>query len=93
MDKPTFQVKIITPEAVYFDGLSVSLIAPGHEGYLGILRGHAPLVTPLLAGEVTLKTDTDEQKKFQIEGGFLEVSRNQVLLLVEKIRSQEAATA
>ncbi len=81
----TFDVRILTPEDVFFRGKVTSLTAPGEEGYLGILAHHAPLVTPLARGILTLKDEKGEERKFDIDSGFLEVSNNQVLLLVEKI--------
>ena len=84
---------MVTPEDVYFSGTSTSLIAPGFQGYLGILPNHASLVTPLVKGIVTLKHQGQGEKKFEIDGGFLEVSRNQVMILAEKITSLETAAA
>jgi len=81
----TFQVNIITPEKTFFSGEAVSLIAPGELGYLGILANHAPLATPLKDGRITLRLTEREEKQYEMDRGFLEVSNNQVLLLVEKI--------
>jgi F-type H+-transporting ATPase subunit epsilon len=91
MAQPTFQVRIITPEKVFFEGPSLGLVAPGSEGYLGILSGHAPLVTPLVKGTVTLKSESNQNTFFEIDEGFLEVSQNQVLILAENIKSKDAA--
>lgn len=80
-----FDLRILTPDDVFFRGKVTSLTAPGEEGYLGILAHHAPLVTPLVKGILTLRDEKGEEKRFDINSGFLEVSNNQVLLLVEKI--------
>lgn len=88
-----FKVDIITPEEVYFSGEAVSLAAPGIQGYLGVLVDHAPLVTPLSKGRIELRLPDRSKKVFQVEGGFLEVSSNQVTLLVEKIAPLEASAA
>ena len=88
----SFRVKIITPEDVFFDGETTSLIAPGAEGYLGVLKDHAPLVTPLEKGTVTLKS-AGAEKHFEINDGFLEVSKNQAVILVERISEATAAAS
>lgn len=82
----TFKIEIITPEEVYLTGEAVSLVAPAIQGYLGVLVDHAPLVTPLGIGRVELKMPDRSEKRFEIEGGFLEVASNQATLLVEKIK-------
>jgi F-type H+-transporting ATPase subunit epsilon len=87
----TFKVKIITPEKTFYEGESTSLVVPGSEGYLGILCDHAPLVTPLGKGTVTMKLPDKSVKEFELEDGFMEVSNNQALLLAEKITSADKA--
>ena len=47
-----FQLSIVTPEKVVFDGEVVSLLVPGMEGYLGFLSNHAPLITALAVSSV-----------------------------------------
>jgi len=84
MDPKTFKIDIVTPERVFFSGEASSLIAPGELGYLGVLANHAPLLTPLVPGRVTLK-QRDGQKQFRIDRGFLEVCNNKALLLVDKV--------
>ncbi|MFT5207000.1 MAG: F-type H+-transporting ATPase subunit epsilon [Candidatus Omnitrophota bacterium] len=81
----TFKLSIVTPEDTIYAGEVVHLRAPGVVGYLGILVGHAPLVTPLTSGEISLKEADKSEKFFQVEGGFLEVGNNSALLLAEKI--------
>ena len=87
----SFEVKIITPEDIFFQGRSTSLTAPGALGYFGVLTGHAPLVTPLTQGEVKVRVEGGGEKRFGIEGGFLEVAKDEVLILVEKIAEASAA--
>jgi F-type H+-transporting ATPase subunit epsilon len=84
-----FEVRIVTPEDVHFSGEATSLVAPGAEGYLGVLAHHAPLVTPLGKGTVTVRSGA-AARRFAVDGGFLEVSRNRALLLVEKVADAEA---
>jgi len=81
-----FAVQIITPEEVFLEAEATSIVAPGFEGYLGVLKNHAPLVTPLVPGTLFLRIAGGIERRFVVEGGFLEVSHNKALILVEKIR-------
>jgi F-type H+-transporting ATPase subunit epsilon len=88
-----YPVRIITPEDVYLEAEAVSIIAPGFEGYFGVLRGHAPLVTPLVRGHLYVRLVGGAERRFDVEGGFLEVSPNGVLILVERIGEGAAQPA
>ena len=76
------QVQIITPDSSIFDGEASVVNVPGIDGTLGILNDHAPLVTVLKKGTVEVKTDTEE-KNFEVNGGVVEVLKNQVIILAE----------
>ena len=93
MAEAGFLVRIVTPEDIFFESRAVSLMAPGFEGYLGVLENHAPLVTPLTQGRIFVRLAGGEEKHFETRGGFLEVSRNQVLILVEKVAETNPASA
>ena len=77
-----FHLSIVTPEKVFYEGDIKSLVIPGSEGYLGVLPNHAPLITALKPGKIEFRDREDEQHVLAVSGGFLEVSRNQVNLLV-----------
>ena len=80
-----FDLKVVTPDGVAYQGKTISVVAPGALGYLGILKNHAPLVTSLEKGKLTAKDEAGTEKTFNIEGGFLEVRNNRVLVLTDKI--------
>ena len=80
-----FDLKVVTPDGVAFTGKTISVVAPGTLGYLGILKNHAPLVTSLEKGNLTHKDDSGTVHTIKIEGGFLEVRNNRVLVLTDKI--------
>jgi ATP synthase F1 epsilon subunit len=86
-------LKIVTPEEVFFEGTIRHVMAPGALGYLGILKNHAPFVTPLLKGNLIFEDLARKTTKIGVEGGFLEVSNNQVLVLADKISSPLSAEA
>ncbi len=79
----TFHLDIVTPVGSLYAGEVQSLIAPGSEGYLGILAHHAALVTALAAGTLTIRDAAGKQTEHAIAGGFLEVSNNKATVLAE----------
>ncbi len=84
-----FFVSILTPEKAVFSGKILSLTAPGQEGYLGILVNHAPLLTALRKGRLSLKKESGETVTWEsLGGGFLEVSRNKITLLLDKVAEE-----
>ncbi|MBA2728577.1 MAG: ATP synthase F1 subunit epsilon [Parachlamydiaceae bacterium] len=78
-----FFLSFDTPEKVIFEGNVISLIAPGTIGYLEILANHAPIITTLVPGKVTITLENQEKKIFAISYGFLKVDKNNVSLLVD----------
>lgn len=56
---------------------------PGKDGYMGILPGHAPLLSVLGAGTLTY-SEGGSSKVIKIEGGFVEVFNNHVRVLADK---------
>jgi len=67
-----------------------SFIAPGTEGYLGVLRNHAPLVTGLIPGKLTVTDLGGKVVEYAISGGFLEVRRNVATVLTDAIEKAES---
>jgi len=77
-----FQLEILTPDKTAFSGEVTYVRAPGAEGYFGVLANHAPLLAALRIGELIV--DTPEGRRFfAVSGGFLEVLKNHVRVLVE----------
>lgn len=81
-------VTVISPEKTIFDGEVESVVAPGVNGELGILRNHAPLMTVLGKGEMRIKR-AGEEERFELDGGFLQVVDNVVTVLSEGARSAD----
>ena len=84
-----FRLTIVTPEQPFFEGDCTSLVLPGSEGYLGVLRNHAPLITALNPGRLTLKTDDGGERSFAVSGGFFEVSHNHATVLADSIEEPD----
>lgn len=80
-----YLLTIVTPEKIFYEDEITSLIAPGSEGYLGILTNHAPLITGLVPGKLTVKDESSQEVNFAVSGGFMEVFKNQVTILADSI--------
>jgi F-type H+-transporting ATPase subunit epsilon len=76
------KVSLISPEAVLFEGEASAVVAPAFDGEVGILEGHAPMMT--LLGNGVLRLGGSADKRFNIEGGFLQVVDNVVRIVTEK---------
>jgi F-type H+-transporting ATPase subunit epsilon len=76
-------VEIITGERiVYQQGDVDSVVAPGSDGSLGILPGHAKLVSTLAEGEMKIRRNGEEDY-FAVFGGFIEITDNKVIVLAD----------
>ena len=78
----TFQLEIVTPEKKVVETAAEEAQIPGKNGYIGILPGHAPLITELSVGEITYRENSTEQK-LAVAWGFAEVLPNKVTILAE----------
>lgn len=76
------KVEIFTPDKELFKGEANYVGVPGVDGGMGFLNNHAPLITVLKAGDVTVKT-AEGEKSFPVKGGVVEVMNNTVLVLAE----------
>lgn len=79
-------VRVIAPEGTVFEGSAASVVAPAWDGMLGILRGHAPMVTLLGTGQVTVRGEAGEAR-FRVSGGVLQVHDNRVTILSDDARA------
>ncbi|HUQ41448.1 MAG TPA: F0F1 ATP synthase subunit epsilon [Candidatus Limnocylindrales bacterium] len=85
-------LEVITPERkVYEDDVDM-VIAPGSEGYLGILPRHAPLLTALGPGEFRVKKGGIEEV-LAVFGGFMDVRADRVVVLTEAAEPAEEIDA
>ena len=75
-------LEIITPDRKVFEGEVTAAQFPGADGSFEVLNNHAPLIAALVAGEVNL-TGANGREAIRIEGGVVEVLRNNVIVLAE----------
>ena len=80
-----FRLSIVTPEKIVYEEDVNSIIAPGTVGYLGILSNHAPIITSLKPGKLTVKDNTGKEINFALSGGFLENSSNNCTILADSV--------
>ena len=73
---------LVSPEREVFAGEVDQVDAPGLEGDFGVLAGHAPFMTALKAGSVTVY-EGSAKRVFQIEGGFADVTPAGLTILAE----------
>jgi F-type H+-transporting ATPase subunit epsilon len=86
----TFKLEIVTPEKKVVDTAAVEVQIPGKNGYLGVLPGHAPLITELAVGEITFRQSSgsnsgsnSNEQRLAVAWGFAEVLPDKVTILAE----------
>ena len=75
-------LEIITPDRKVFEGEVTSAQFPGADGSFEVLNNHAPMIAALKAGDVNV-TGANGRESIRIEGGVVEVLRNNVIVLAE----------
>jgi F-type H+-transporting ATPase subunit epsilon len=78
----TFHFELVSPEKLLFSGDVEQVDVPGAEGDFGVLAGHAPMVTTLRPGILTVHAAGGEQKMVVL-GGFAEVSEAGLTILAD----------
>lgn len=77
-------LEILTPDKKIFEGEVTSVTVPGKLGSFEILNNHAPIISTLEDGKVTVRENKAEQH-FNILGGVVEVINNKIIVLAEGI--------
>ena len=77
------RVTVISPEESVFEGEATAVVAPAHDGEVGILPRHAPFMTLLGEGKLTVRQEGDADKVFKVRGGLLQVLDNVVNVIAE----------
>ncbi len=76
-------VEIITPEKKLFAGESSMIRLPGTNGSFQILNNHAPIVSTLEKGVITIRKADNQEVSFEIISGLVECRKNKIIILVE----------
>lgn len=78
----TFPFELVSPERLVYSGTVSEVVVPGTEGEFGVLAGHAPFVSTLKPGILTIKGDGATRKLF-VRGGFAEANPQGLTVLAE----------
>ena len=79
-------LEILTPDQKVYSGEITSVQVPGSAGSFEVLINHAPIISTLDKGEVTVRAGKEE-KVYTIDGGVVEVLNNKIIVLAESILS------
>ena len=88
----TFRLRVVTPNRQVVTEDVEEAQVPGKEGYMGILPGHAPLLSELKVGELTYRQGK-QTHHLAVSGGFLEVLPDQVTVLAETAEKMDEIDA
>ena len=77
------KLEIITPEKKLFEGKITSITVPGSKGPFMVLLNHAPVISTLDKGKIIIVTDSNITETIDIEGGVIEVQRNNIIVLAD----------
>jgi len=80
---------IATPEKKVFSGKVREIIAHGIKGEFGVLPDHAPFSTVLSPGVVEIIYEDGKKELLAVSGGYIEVNRDKVILLVETAQKED----
>ncbi len=75
-------VSVISPERVLFEGRAMQVVVPAHDGEMGILTSHAPLMSILGQGVLRIETSSGEVR-YNVSRGFLQVVDDRIRVVTE----------
>ncbi len=78
-----FSLSVVAPDRKVVETNVTSVTAPGVEGYLGVQAGHIPMIVALKPGLLEYKDANSLQHYVAIDGGFMEISGTQVIVIAE----------
>ncbi len=78
------KVRIVSPDRTVFDGEAAGVVAPGWDGQVGVLPGHAPMITLLGIGALDVDLPAGQgSDRYYVAGGALKVVANEVTILTD----------
>jgi F-type H+-transporting ATPase subunit epsilon len=83
----TLQFELVSPEKKLASAQVAMVVVPGTEGDFGVLPGHAPMMSTIRPGviEIYASEGTTPSARYQIEGGFAEVTPEGLTILAEQV--------
>lgn len=92
MSDGVLHVRVVSPESVVYEGDAAALVAPAWDGKVGILPGHAPFLSLLGAGELSLEIPGGGSETYHVAGGVMKVEADQVTVLTEYAGTEPPAS-
>ncbi len=80
----TFQFELVSPERILASEEASMVIVPGGEGEIGVLADHAPLLSSLRPGVVTVTSPSGEVRRIFVSGGFVDITGDLCSVLAEE---------
>ncbi len=77
-------LEVVTPDKKVFEGEASSVTFPGSDGEFQVLSNHAPMISALGTGKMTIKA-SGKDEVVMIDGGVVEVLNDKVIVLAESI--------
>ncbi len=78
-----FSISIVAPDRSVVEDRAQSVVAPGIEGYFGIMAGHLSMVAALRAGIVEYVDAKNQRHHIAVSGGFAEISGERLTILAD----------
>ena|ERR1043165_9539798 len=87
-----FTLSIVAPDRLVVEDQATSVIAPGFEGYFGVMSGHVPLIAALKPGILEYLDSNNQRHYVYTGGGFAEVTPTRVTILADEASKTEDLT-
>jgi F-type H+-transporting ATPase subunit epsilon len=79
-----FHFELVSPEKLLFSGEIEAVVVPGTEGDFTVMKDHAPVMTTLRPGIVTVDETATKKLRLFVRGGFADVAAGAVTILAER---------
>ena len=77
-------VELVSPERLLLSDRADMVTVPGAEGQMGVMAGHAPVISTLRPGTITIEGASQGEARFFIRGGFAEITTEKITVLAEE---------
>lgn len=84
----TIHLRVVSPEKTVYEGEASALVVPAWDGKVGILPGHAPVISLLGAGELVVDRRGAQSLTYYVERGVLKVEGDQAVVLTDRAEAE-----
>ncbi len=85
----TISLQLVSPDKEHFIGQVEMVVLPGEEGDFSVLPEHAPIITYLRPGKISIIEDEGNKQSYFVASGFVKVDNNNCMVLVDYIKNKE----